>query len=145
MKNPTLILLIEDNKHDQYFFSQAILQIPSATLYHIANNGKEALDKLRSSDPLPDLIFTDIHMPIMGGIECLSEIKTIPYLCDIPVIVLSSDTSKIEILTQMGVKVFIEKPSDYILLQKLLEETLKMNFETDKDINPHTILSHEYL
>jgi len=142
MKNPTRILLIEDDKHDQYFFSQAILQTGPATLYLIANNGREGLDMLRSSDPLPDLIFTDIHMPLMDGVEFVSEIKTIPHLCDIPIIVLSSDTSKIEILIGMGVKIFVEKPSDYILLQKLLEQVLEMNFESDQEVDVQAILSH---
>lgn len=145
MQNPTRILLIEDDRHDQYFFSQAILEIASAELWQIANNGREALDILRAADPLPDLIFTDIHMPIMDGVECVSEIKSMPYICDIPVVVLSSDTSKIEILTKMGVKIFIEKPGDYILLQRLLAHVLAMDFETKDNVELQAITSGHYL
>jgi CheY-like chemotaxis protein len=145
MQNSTSILLIEDDKHDQYFFSQAILEIASVKLWQVANNGREALDILRSADHLPDLIFTDIHMPVMDGVECVSEIKKLPNICDIPVVVLSSDTSKIEILTKMGVKVFIEKPGDYILLQRLLAHVLAMDFEITDNVELQAITSGHYL
>eukprot|EP01035_Chromulina_nebulosa_P054372 gene54372-74484_t len=68
------ILLVEDDKDDQEFFIEAIKDIENVTLYFVANNGKEALDKLRNSKVLPDLIFTDINMPVMNGIECLTAI-----------------------------------------------------------------------
>ena len=142
MKKSPRILLIEDNIHDQYFFSQTILQIDPAIVCQMAHNGKDAIEMLRSLDPLPDIIFIDIHMPMMDGVECLTEIKKLSQVCDIPVIILSSDISKNETLTQMGVKVFIEKPSDYILLQKLLEHVLNMNFETGENVDPEAILSH---
>lgn len=134
MGNATSIFLIEDDKHDQYFFKQALHNIECASLYDIANNGREALAKLRAADTLPDLIFTDIHMPEMDGIECLTEIIKIPVIRDIPVVVLSSDTTQIETLSKMGVKIFIEKPCDCTILQKLVEYVLDMEFMTTKSI-----------
>jgi CheY-like chemotaxis protein len=128
MVNPKRILLIEDDEHDQFFFAVAIHKIESASLYHIANNGLEALDKLKSSEDLPDLIITDIHMPVMDGIECLSEVKNIPHIRDIPVVVLSTDTSQIETVSKMGARAFVEKPGDTEVLQKLLEHILVMDF-----------------
>ena len=128
METSKCILLIEDNKHDQFFFNQAIQQIEYASMYHVANNGREALDILDRSKALPDIIFTDINMPVMDGVECLSEIVKTPKIKDIPVVVLSSDTSKIEILTEMGVKVFIEKPADSRILKTLIEYVLSMEF-----------------
>ena len=121
------ILLIEDNKHDQYFFIQAINEIPNATLYGIAINGREALDKLRESDSLPDIIFSDINMPVMDGVECLAEMNKIPRIKDIPFVILSGDTSKVELLSQMGAKVFIEKPANCELLQRLIEKVIEMD------------------
>jgi CheY-like chemotaxis protein len=132
MKKSTQILLIEDNKHDQYFFVQALKEIESASLFHVANNGKEALHKLASSDTLPDLIFTDINMPVMDGIEYLSETVKMPLIMDIPVAVLSSDTTKMETLRDLGVRVFIEKPEDCNVLQKLVEYVLDMSFMTSE-------------
>lgn len=130
MENLKSILLIEDDEDDQYFFTQVILQIGSYTLYHIAGNGREALNKLRLSPTLPDFIFTDVNMPLMDGIECLMEIAKIPVVQDIPVIVLSSDISHMDKLTQLGVRAFIKKPSDCNILKKLVEGALTMNFMT---------------
>ena len=127
------ILLIEDNKHDQFFFKQALNEIDSATLFFVANNGKEALDKLSSSDVLPDLIFTDIHMPVMDGIEYLSETVKLPLIKDIPVVVLSSDPTRMEAIRDLGVRVFIEKPANCDILQKLLEYVLTMQFMTTEN------------
>jgi CheY-like chemotaxis protein len=128
------ILLIEDNKDDQYFFTKAIHDIESASLYHVANNGQEAICKLKSADRLPDIIFTDINMPLMDGIECLSQIKKMPAVKHIPLVVLSTDTSRINTLEQMGVRVFIEKPSDLSILKKLIEHVLGMDFSINRDL-----------
>jgi hypothetical protein len=55
---PTLknIFLVEDDADDQGFFLEALSNIKNANLYGIANNGKEAFDKLIHSDKIPDLI-----------------------------------------------------------------------------------------
>lgn len=128
MKNQISVFLIEDDQHDQFFFTLAIKEIANAILFHIANNGKEALNKLNEPGVLPDLIFTDIHMPVMGGIECLSEIKKNPQIRNIPVIVLSSDTSIIEVIHKMGAKAFIKKPNEYGMLQTKIEQVINMDF-----------------
>ena len=133
MGNPKRILLIEDNKHDQYFFIQALKEVGSAVLFDIANNGKEALDKLTSSDELPDLIFTDLHMPVMDGVEYLSKTAKMPMIRDIPVVVLSSDLSRIGSISDLGARLFIEKPDDCNLLQKMIEFVLEMKFMTGED------------
>ena len=145
MQNSKSILLIEDNKHDQYFFSQAVKEIESASLYHVANNGRDALDKLQSSVDLPDFIFTDINMPVMDGVQCLTEIIKDPKIKDIPLVVLSTDTSRIGLLNEMGVKVFIEKPADFNDLTKLIKYVLSMQFMTTRSTRNtklKTILSH---
>ena len=59
MKKSKSNLLVEDDKDDQSFFINALNKIENTTLYDVANNGKEALDKLKKSVVLPDVIFTD--------------------------------------------------------------------------------------
>uniref|UniRef100_C6E0V6 Response regulator receiver modulated PilZ sensor protein n=1 Tax=Geobacter sp. (strain M21) TaxID=443144 RepID=C6E0V6_GEOSM len=53
-----------------------------------AGNGAEALELIRK-DP-PDLIFMDMHMPVMDGIACCAELKADPFLCGIPVVMLTT-------------------------------------------------------
>jgi CheY-like chemotaxis protein len=124
MKTPKSILLVEDDKSDQFFFIAALNEIEDTVLYKVANNGKEALDILDTATKLPDMIFTDINMPVMDGLEYLSKICQRQHFKNIPVVVLSSDTSKAEIVRSLGAKSFIDKPSNLKLLKKELEQAI---------------------
>jgi two-component system chemotaxis response regulator CheY len=42
-----------------------------------ADNGKTALDKLNSGTK-PNLILTDINMPVMGGLELIGKVRAMP-------------------------------------------------------------------
>lgn len=128
------ILLIDDDLDDQLFFTDAINGIEGAILHGVANNGKEALDILKNPLRLPDIIFMDINMPVMNGIECLTEIIKSPQIKNIPVIMLSSDTGKTELTRTLGAKAFIKKPSDSKRLQELLEQHINLNFIIDSNM-----------
>ncbi len=54
-----------------------------------AANGRQGLERLAEA-PRPDLVLTDMMMPIMGGAEMLAAMAANPDLRGIPVIVLSS-------------------------------------------------------
>jgi len=54
-----------------------------------AANGRQALERLAEA-PRPDLVLTDIMMPVMGGAEMLAAMAADPELRGIPAIVLSS-------------------------------------------------------
>jgi len=131
MTRSTSILLVEDNRLYQLLFIQVLKEIKHAVLYDVANNGKEALDKLENSDVLPDFIFTDLNMPVMDGIECLTEIKKNPKIKDIPVVILSSATPQTELVRKLGAKVFLKKSSDGNTLREQLEELINPDFTDD--------------
>ncbi|MDQ3051298.1 MAG: response regulator [Bacteroidota bacterium] len=44
-------------------------------LCDIATNGKIALEKLRTTSSLPDIIFLDLNMPVMNGFDFLIKLK----------------------------------------------------------------------
>jgi CheY-like chemotaxis protein len=132
------ILLVEDDKDDQEFFIEALGEIEYPTLCDVANNGKEALDWLEKSDILPDLIFMDIHMPVMNGIECLSEIKKNPKIKNVPVVVLTTETGQIEITRELGAKAFIKKPGDIKMLREKIEQMINLDFIADSQVANQT-------
>jgi len=68
------VLLIDDNLSDNRLSQIAFENIGYYTLF--ALNGKDALSKLINGDELPDLIFLDLNMPVMNGVEFINEIKT---------------------------------------------------------------------
>ena len=75
-----------------------------------ASNGAEGLEV--AAREMPDVILLDVTMPVMDGIECLSKLKTTPTLKDIPVIMLTAEAGKENVLkiAKMGVRDYIVKP-----------------------------------
>ena len=57
-----------------------------------AGNGREALDKLQSGFK-PDLIVTDINMPLMGGMELIRNVRSMPGLKFIPILTLTTESA----------------------------------------------------
>src|SRR5208283_1772409 len=56
-----------------------------------ADNGKEALDKLQSGTK-PNLILTDINMPVMGGMELIAKVRALPGLKFVPILTLTTES-----------------------------------------------------
>ncbi len=75
-----------------------------------AENGVEGL--ALAAKEHPDLIILDITMPVMTGIEMLTKLKEDPQLKDIPVIMLTAESGKDNVMqiVKMGVKDYIVKP-----------------------------------
>lgn len=87
-----------------------------------ASNGQEAVDKVRNA--MPDLIFLDLTMPVMGGIEALEIIKS--ETADVRVVVATADVQK-KVLTQvmqLGASTLIKKPPTKETVAKALDLTL---------------------
>jgi CheY-like chemotaxis protein len=135
MKKLKSILLVEDDKDDQNFFINALNEIENTTLYDVAENGKEAIDKLKKSEALPDLIFTDINMPVMNGIEWLTEIINYPYLRNIPVVILSSSFPPKDVSHQLEAAAFIKKTSDQKKLRSNIEKMINSDITNNTKIS----------
>lgn len=70
------IMLIDDNKIDNFFHERVIRKSASATHVLIKESGEEALLHLKDSAQLqPDIIFLDINMPGMNGWEFIAHYK----------------------------------------------------------------------
>ena len=74
-----------------------------------AKNGLEALDILKEQSNI-ELILLDIKMPIMDGIEFLSNMESMPELKDTPVIVLTTDETRKREAFDHGAFDFLVKP-----------------------------------
>lgn len=85
-----------------------------------AENGLDGLEKAKAN-PF-DIIFTDIVMPVMDGLELCNEIKTHPDLNRIPVVVLSThtDASYLVKAIGMGADDYVPKPIERALLLKVV-------------------------
>ena len=83
-----------------------------------ASHGQEALDYLRHTEPLPQIILLDLMMPIMNGWEFLKERKRQPLLASIPVVVISAADFRSSYLAFYGVAAYLQKP---VAIKTLLE------------------------
>jgi CheY-like chemotaxis protein len=136
MKQSKCILLVEDDEDDQEFFISAIEDMDNVIVQAVVSNGKEALRHLANSTILPSVIFMDIDMPLMNGIECLAEIIRNPKTKAIPVVMLTTSTYQSERSQSLGAKAFIMKPDNVNTLRQQLEDILHLNFTGGTGLDP---------
>ena len=107
-------MIIDDDEDDKFFFKEATEGMLSSSVCLEANDGADALYKLRKAEQLPDFIFLDVNMPRMDGRECLKELKKDEKLKNIPVIMYSTSFSKesIEEFQSLGSLHYLFKPTD---------------------------------
>ena len=92
------ILLVEDDEVDVMKVKRALKHNRLSHPIYIAGDGQQALSLLRQRDAdgipkVPEarrIIFLDLNMPRMGGIEFLQVLRADPALCNIPVIVMTT-------------------------------------------------------
>ncbi len=84
------VLLVDDSATTRAFLKRALALsgLPIAAV-HEAAHGQEAM-ALLAKQPM-DLVFTDLHMPVMDGQALMRNMAQSPELCKIPVIIVSAD------------------------------------------------------
>ena len=89
-----------------------------------AENGKVALEILERS--WVDIIFADINMPVMNGIEMVDKMAESGQIKTTPVVIVSTEGSqtRIEELISKGVRAFVRKPISPELLKSTIDQVL---------------------
>lgn len=122
---PYNILLVDDSNTVKAVIAKALglTGLPVGTLFK-AGNGKEALEILRRETV--HLVFADINMPVMTGVQMVDEMKADPALKSLPIIVISTEGSQVRIsdLINKGVNAFLRKPFQPEALKKTVEGVL---------------------
>ena len=114
------ILLVED----ELTLRETIEEILELNNYEVetASNGENAFKILENWQP--DIIISDVMMPVMSGFELIQRIKLIDHLKNIPIIFLSALVAKNEIKKGMnlGARAFLTKPFIIADLLKLIKQ-----------------------
>ena len=120
---PGRLLLVEDNLMNQ-LVAVGILERAGATV-DIANNGEEALDKLRSAPDAYRLVLMDVQMPVMDGYTATRAIRHELGL-KLPVIAMTAGVMESERADCLaaGMDDFIPKPLDIDEMMQTLERHL---------------------
>ncbi|MFY0608562.1 MAG: response regulator [Cyclobacteriaceae bacterium] len=118
----TLIQIVEDNEGIRDFI-KASFSGEYRTV--VASNGQEAIEQMKNE--LPDLIITDVMMPVMDGITFLSKVKSDRITSHIPIIVLTARTGLIfkKEGFDMGADDYVTKPFNKLLLQTRVKNILQ--------------------
>jgi len=75
-----------------------------------ARNGKEAWDIMQTTDV--DLLVTDVVMPVMDGVDLYKEMKKLPRLASVPIVIITDNRIFRESFQALGVEHFLPKPLD---------------------------------
>lgn len=118
---------IDDDDDDRDFLCAAVATIDDTIECVYAKDGPDAIAKL-AGDPsfVPGLIFIDMNMPLMDGIEVLEEIMKFPRLQKVPKYLYSTASRQdlIEKAIGLGATEFLLKPSSMEELTELIRTKL---------------------
>jgi len=82
----TVILLVEDDENDVFFFRRALAKADSKLSFHLVTDGELALQYLngqgnyadRAAHPLPDIVFLDLKLPYLSGMKFWNPFNSNP-------------------------------------------------------------------
>lgn len=113
-------LLIVDDERDILATLALILEMEGYAV-DTASTGQQALEKIAAI--APDLVLSDVMMPVMNGIELLARLKAHPQHRSIPVIITSAGHIDAEALR--GCEAFLKKPVDLDVLLRTIALALR--------------------
>jgi adenylate cyclase len=120
---PGYLLVVDDNKVNRILLARGLEG--DGHKVEIAENGKQALDKLRTDSF--DLVLLDIEMPEMNGYQVLEICLQDPELRDIPIIMTSSldEIDSVVKCVELGAEDYLNKPVNPILLRARVNASLE--------------------
>ncbi|WP_378186565.1 response regulator [Aquimarina sp. W85] len=109
------VLLIEDDEIERMKLSRVIDKNNFEHKLIEAKNGEEALKILYDTTSLPNIIFLDLNMPKMNGLEFLKILKSDNRLKYLPVVILSTSNNHKDLKEcyEVGIAGYITKPLKY--------------------------------
>ncbi|MDR1141949.1 MAG: response regulator [Planctomycetaceae bacterium] len=123
------VLLVEDNKVN-VLVAKAMLEKMQLSVT-VAENGEAALHQLEESEklgmnPVFDLVFLDIQMPVMDGFETIKRIRINPHYAGMAVVALTAHAfaEEVQKCFDSGMNGHLAKPIDIHALQKVLRQFL---------------------
>jgi CheY-like chemotaxis protein len=122
------IIFVEDDEEDMFLFDKALNELDEDLEVFYAVCGDDLFYLLRSS--FPDLIFLDLQLPGMNGLECLKQIRRIDAEGKVPIIILSVDIGPHSIDECYSAKAnhYIIKPQRFENLVETLKHVLSIDW-----------------
>ncbi len=114
-QNQLSVLLVEDDMIERMKFNRVVEKSKLNIDVIEVRNGEEALESLQDNKPLPNIIFLDLNMPRMSGLEFLEILKNDDKLKFIPTIILTTSDNRNDLLEcyRTGIAGYVLKPLQY--------------------------------
>jgi two-component system, response regulator len=136
-----LIVLVEDNPTDEALVLRAFKKYNLSAKIIVVRDGAEAVDFIfcqgayKDRDPrdVPQLIFLDLKLPKLSGLEVLRQIRANEHTRLLPVIMLTSSKEEQDLIQsyRSGANSYIRKPIEYDQFLEAIRELslywLKLN------------------
>lgn len=104
-------ILVVDDDPSTRFVLRMILERDGHEIVE-ADHGEKALE-LIGPNRLPDVVTTDVSMPVLDGVELIHRLRAMPSTAAIPIIVVSSNLDRVRDLHAAGlVDAIVTKPFD---------------------------------
>ena len=120
------VILADDDEDDCYIFTHVMSQLDKKVKITCVNNCYDLLDHMKKKGH-PDVIFLDLNMPGMHGMECLRELKAHDKLQNLPVVVYSTSTNPKDMkdALQEGASGYITKSGSIVNLKEQLRKVFE--------------------
>lgn len=129
------VLLVDDDEIDALLTQECLRKSNMPINLHHVPDGRQCMHFLRKQScyrqvPTPDLILLDLHMPIMNGMDVLTELQQDTALNQLPVVVISHscDGREIDTMYHLGCKLFLQKSMDFFAMNLALQDLMKQFF-----------------
>lgn len=121
-----VVLVVDDSAMDRNIMKKSMEPIGLKTIE--ASNGQEALNMIKSSEHSIDAVLIDIEMPRMDGYTLASEIRKYSKYKNLPLIAVTSRTSKSDRLrgVESGMSEYITKPYSPEYLESVVRKNIKL-------------------
>lgn len=120
------VMIVDDSKMDRNIMQKSMKPLGVQTVE--ATNGQEALNMIKSGEHVVDAILIDIEMPRMDGYTLAGEIRKYSKYRNLPLIAVTSRTSKSDRLrgVEVGMTEYITKPYSPEYLGNVVRKNLKL-------------------
>lgn len=133
------MLVIDDSDQIRWFLRHVF-----ASEYHVseAHNGQEGVEIARVERP--DFILCDVMMPVKDGLATCREIKGIPELAQVPVVLLTAKVESEDVIAgiECGADDYITKPFDVEVLRSKVNSLLKRRDEMRRFYTSNSVGAH---
>ena len=131
MKASQTIYYLDDDQEDLEFFKEVTESLGHTVM--LFAQGRRMLQALDNEAEKPDIIFLDIHMPILNGEEIVDILKKTDEWKDIPIVMVSGAYPKklVRHFSDIGVNYLMKRPNVHDF-KDAIEQVLKMDIKNEQ-------------